>query len=96
MSDLDETTPSSTGRLNFRVRSESEARLRLAAEALGLSLTEFVVSSALASADNVLARHTMVPAEFFDEMMSALDQPWPSSGALRDAAQWTEKYVRQA
>jgi uncharacterized protein (DUF1778 family) len=88
--------PSTTARLNFRVRPETEQRLRAAADALGLTLTDFVIAAAELRADDVLATRTVVPEDFYDALLRALDQPWPSGGRLRDAAQLANKIVRQA
>ena len=88
--------PSTTARLNFRVRPKTERRLRAAADALGLTLTDFVIAAAELRADDVLATRTVVPADFYDALLRALDQPWPSGGRLSDAAQLANKIVRQA
>jgi len=74
-------------RLNFRVRPETEARLRAAAAASGQSLTDFVISAAEDRADDVLATHTVVPAEYFSRLLEALDSPVEPNAALRELAQ---------
>lgn len=74
-------------RLNFRVRPDAEQRLRAAAAASDQSLTDFVISAAEARADEVLATHTLVPADYFDALVAALDACAQPNPALRAAAQ---------
>jgi uncharacterized protein (DUF1778 family) len=76
----------STERLHFRVRSDTEARLRSAAAIEHESLTDFVLSAAEERAEAVLARRTTVPAEFFDAMFDALSQPPRPNEAMRRVA----------
>lgn len=73
-------------RLNFRVRPDAERRLRAAAAACDLSLTDFVLSSAEARAAEVLGTHTLVPSDYFDALIGALDAPPKPNDALRAAA----------
>jgi uncharacterized protein (DUF1778 family) len=73
-------------RLNFRVRPDTEHRLRAAAAATDQSLTDFVISAAEARADEVLASHTLVPADYFDQLIAALDAPVTPNEALRTVA----------
>lgn len=73
-------------RLNFRVRPETEHRLRAAAAATDQSLTDFVISAAVARAEEVLASHTRVPADYFDQLIAALDAPATPNEALRTLA----------
>jgi uncharacterized protein (DUF1778 family) len=70
-------------RLNFRVRPDVERRLRAAAAATDQSMTDFVISAAEARADEVLASHTLVPADYFDPLLAALDAPDTPNEALR-------------
>jgi uncharacterized protein (DUF1778 family) len=72
-------------RLNFRVSPDTERRLRLAAVASSQSLTDFVISAAEERADEVLATHTVVPTDYFDELITALDMPIDTNAALRVA-----------
>jgi uncharacterized protein (DUF1778 family) len=74
-------------RLNFRVRQDTERQLRAAAAASNLSLTDFVISAAEARAGEVLATRTLVPADYFDALVAALDSPTQPNDALRAAAQ---------
>jgi uncharacterized protein (DUF1778 family) len=73
-------------RLHFRVRSDTQARLRSAAEREHESLTEFVPSAAEERAEAMLSRRTTVPAEFFDTMFEALSNPPRANEAMRRVA----------
>jgi uncharacterized protein (DUF1778 family) len=81
-------------RLNFRVRPETEQRLRSAAAASNQSLTDFVISAAEERADEVLASHTLVPAEYFDALLEALDQPPQPNEALSKAVGQRRRFKR--
>jgi uncharacterized protein (DUF1778 family) len=74
-------------RLNFRVRPETEQRLRAAAAVSDQSLTDFVISAAEERAADVLATHTLVPADYFEQLVKALDAPVSHNEALRELAQ---------
>jgi uncharacterized protein (DUF1778 family) len=76
----------STERLHFRVRADTQARLRSAAELEHESLTEFVLSAAEERAEAVLSRQTTVPADFFDAMFDALSEPPRPNEAMRRVA----------
>ncbi len=84
------------------MRPETEQRLRAAAAALDMSLTDFVVTAGMNAADDVLATKTLVPADFFERLIQALDEPWPSidptpgDSNLRRASRLADKFVRQA
>lgn len=74
------------GRLNFRVPEDVERRLRSAAESTSQSLTDFVLGAAQERADEVLSTHTVVPTEYFDNLLAALDEPPQPMPALQRAA----------
>ncbi len=82
-------------RLNFRVRPDTEHRLRAAAAATGQSLTDFVISAAEERAEEVLASRTLVPVDYFDRVIAALDAPVTPNEALRAVARRPRR-VRQA
>lgn len=67
-------------RLNFRVRPDTEQRLRAAAAACEESLTDFVIAAAEKRAEEVLATHTLVPPDYFDRLIAALDEPVETMG----------------
>jgi uncharacterized protein (DUF1778 family) len=89
---------SSTSRLEFRVRPEVKARIERAAALDGVPVSDFVRALAETRADEVLAEHetqTRVPADFFDEVLAALDAPTRPrpSPALRRAAKRSRDVV---
>jgi len=78
-----------TARLEVRVRPDSKARLERAAALEQVPLSDFVRSAAEDRAEQVLREHdaqTIVPAEFFDELLTALDSPAEPNQALSRAA----------
>ena len=81
-------------RLNFRVRPDTEQRLRAAAAACEESLTDFVIAAAEERADEVLATHTLVPADYFDRLLTALDEPAEPNAALRKAARRPRQFTQ--
>jgi uncharacterized protein (DUF1778 family) len=66
-----------TERIEVRADETSKSRISEAAELLGEPVSAFMVRSARAEADKVLARahRTIMPAEQFDQLISALDEP---------------------
>ena len=64
-------------RLEARVSPEQRARLEWAASLAGTSVSAFVVDAAMERAEELLAAEmsTTVPADYFDELVNALDQP---------------------
>lgn len=67
-----------TARLEFRVSPEDRARIERAAELIGEPPSAFARAAAEDRADRILRAHeaaTAVPAEFFDELIAALDAP---------------------
>jgi uncharacterized protein (DUF1778 family) len=66
-----------TERIEVRADETSKSRISEAAELLGEPVSAFVVRSARAEADKVLARahRTVMPAEQFDQLIAALDEP---------------------
>ena len=75
-------------RLEVRLQHELKIRIQRAADLLDVPLSDFVRSAAGSEADRVLLEHTatVVPAEFFDRLMAALDAPPDPSPALARAA----------
>jgi uncharacterized protein (DUF1778 family) len=74
-------------RLEFRIRPEAKRRIQQAADLLALPVSDFVRSAAEMRADQVLRNSaaTVVSADFFDELLRALDHPPRSNAALRRA-----------
>jgi uncharacterized protein (DUF1778 family) len=78
-----------TARLEVRVRPESKARIERAAALVDAPVSDFVRTAAEERAEQVMVEHdaqTRVPAEFFDDLLAALDAPVEPSAALGRAA----------
>jgi uncharacterized protein (DUF1778 family) len=78
---------STSQRFEFRLRPESKQRIEHAASLVQESTSDFVRAAAERRADEVLLEHdvvTIVPAEFFEQLLSALDEePQPSQALAR-------------
>jgi len=74
-------------RFEFRLQPESKQRIEHAASLVQESTSDFVRAAAEQRADEVLLEHdvvTVVPAEFFYQLLSALDEePQPSPALAR-------------
>jgi uncharacterized protein (DUF1778 family) len=79
-----------------RVDEDTDVLITKAATMLGESVSQFVVRSARSEASRVLARSdlTMMPAEQFDAMIAALEQPARTIPALVTAADRPRLYKR--
>ena len=78
-----------TARLELRVRPDTKSRLERAAAVAQVPVSDFVRSAAEDRAEQVLAEHdtqTLVPAQFYDELLAALDAPAQPNPALSRAA----------
>lgn len=80
-----------TNRLEARLTSSQRRQIEQAAELAGESMSSFVVLAALKRAEAVLTEGatTVLPADYFDELVAALDEPDEAprlSRAGRDAA----------
>ena len=64
-------------RLNLRASARQDALIRRAAASVGKNVTEFVLDSACASAEQVLAdrRHFNLSGDSWKRFMEALDRP---------------------
>ena len=64
-------------RLNLRASAQQDALIRKAAESVGRSVTEFVLDSACASAEHVLADRNqfVLDDEAWKHFVAALDRP---------------------
>ncbi len=64
-------------RLNLRTSAQQDALIRRAAESVGRSVTEFVLDSACANAEHVLADRNrfVLDDEAWRDFMAALDRP---------------------
>lgn len=81
-----------TERIEARVEPARAERIRYAAELSNTSMSAFVVDAAAQRAEDVIARHaeTLVPADFFESLLSALDE-----GARVPALQKAAKRARR-
>jgi uncharacterized protein (DUF1778 family) len=85
-------------RFEFRVRPASKQRIEHAANLLHESTSDFVRSAAERRADEVLLEHdaiTIVPADFFDRLLTALDEPPRPNPALARASAKARRSVRR-
>lgn len=67
-----------SARLEIRVRPNDKARLEAAAAVASVPVSEFVRSAIEERVQLVLDQHlqrTVVPADFFDALLSSLDEP---------------------
>jgi len=74
------TTTARSQRINLRASERQESLLRQAAAAADTSLTEFILGSAVAHAEKVLADRTSFVAshEQYEEFVRLLDEPVPT------------------
>lgn len=86
---------SATERLHFRVRADVEQRLRYAAEVENETLTDFVLAAAEARAEDVLARASVVPSDYFDALFAALGESPQPNEAMRRIAR-SQRSFKQA
>lgn len=79
-----------SARLEFRVRPDRKSLIERAAALMHEPVSEFVRGAAEEKADRIIREYeatTTVPAEFFDEMLAALDAPASPNAALTRAAE---------
>ncbi|MCW2944832.1 MAG: hypothetical protein JWR24_1549 [Actinoallomurus sp.] len=81
-------------RIEMRADANAERLIARAAAALGESVSSFVLRAAQEEARRVLASPdvTLMPAEQFDELIAALDEP-DEIPALRQATARPRRYV---
>lgn len=78
-----------SARFEFRLRPEAKKCIEQAAELVHESTSDFARTAVEERANRVLQEHfavTVVPAEFFDELLQALDAPATPNAALKKAA----------
>jgi uncharacterized protein (DUF1778 family) len=77
-----------TERIEARVDPDSAARIRHASELTHTSVSGFVVAAATEKAESVIAEHayTLVPDQYFDRLLAALDGPVEPMPKLEAAA----------
>jgi uncharacterized protein (DUF1778 family) len=78
-----------SARLEFRVRPDRKSLIERAAALVHEPVSEFARGAAEEKADRIIREYeatTTVPAEFFDEVLAALDAPVSPNAALARAA----------
>ncbi|RZU52144.1 uncharacterized protein (DUF1778 family) [Krasilnikovia cinnamomea] len=83
-------TTAASARFEFRLRPEAKSRIEQAAGLVHESTSDFARTAAEERANRVLQEHlvaTVVPAEFFEELLQALDAPAQANSALQRAAE---------
>ncbi len=84
-----------TDRIEARLSPDERALIDRAAAVAGTSSSAFVIRAAVERADQILAAAmvTATPAEYFDELVAALDQP-DESPRLVEAVARTRRDAR--
>ena len=69
-----------THRLEARLSPDDRERIEQAASVTGVSVSAFMVDAAVERADEIIAAATttVVPADYFDALLEALDEPEPA------------------
>lgn len=78
-----------SARLEFRVRPDRKSLIERAAGLMHEPVSEFARAAAEEKADRIIREYeatTTVPAEFFDDLLVALDAPASPNAALTRAA----------
>jgi uncharacterized protein (DUF1778 family) len=77
-----------TERIEARIDPASAVRIRHASELTHTSLSGFMVAAASEKAESVIAEHayTLVPNEYFDRLLAALDGPVEAMPKIETAA----------
>lgn len=85
-----------TDRVEARVSPEERERIERAASVAGLSMSAFMVSAAVDRADEIIAEATTttVSADYFDQLLAALDEPPDDSPRLTAAARRARRQPR--
>lgn len=86
-----------TARIEVRTDPQREALLREGAQLSNKTLSGFILDAASRRAEEVIAQAnlTVVPSEFFDALLIALDVPPTSNAALQRAARHLNGVVDQ-
>lgn len=85
-----------TERVEARLSPDERRRIEQAAEIAGESMSSFLVRAAVSRADDVVAAHlsTIVPADYFDDLVAALDAPPDEMPRLAEAARRARRRPR--
>jgi uncharacterized protein (DUF1778 family) len=85
-----------SARFEFRLRSEAKQRVEQAAQLVHESASDFARTAVEERAERVLREHalmTIVPTNFFDSLLNALDDPVRPNAALAAAAHRVRRSV---
>lgn len=87
-----------TERLEIRLAPDAKQRIDLAARLRSVSVGEFVRRAAEGEAEEVIRGQTVtvIPADDFDRLLAALDEPVTPAPALVAAARRARGVLRQA
>ena len=91
-------TIAASARFEFRLRPEAKSRIEQAARLVHESTSDFARTAAEERANRVLQEHmlaTIVPADFFDQLLQVLDEPAKPNAALKAAAQRARDVVKR-
>lgn len=85
-------------RVEARIAPEGHSRLKVAAELSHTSVSAFLVTAGIEKADRLIAEHnaTVVPGDFFEELLVALDAPPVANPALARAAARRDEVVKRS
>lgn len=86
-----------TDRLETRLSPKERARIERAASMAGVSMSAFMVGAAVDRAEEIIAAATttVVPADYFDGLLAALDEP-EAAPRLERAAKRSRRTARVA
>lgn len=86
-----------SARIELRADPQRERRIRYAAELSHQSMSSFVLDAAAERAEQVIASSnaTGVPADFFDALWAALDEPPRPNAALRRRARASRQVTQR-
>ena len=87
-----------TERVEARIAPDEHSRLKVAADLAHTSVSSFLVAAGSEKADRLIAEFnaTVVPSEFFDELIAALDAPPVVNPALAKAAARRDEVVKRS
>jgi uncharacterized protein (DUF1778 family) len=88
-----------TARIEVRVSPDLKRRIEYAARLDDSSVSNFVLAAAKERAEDVVREHhgyTSVPAEFFDNLLAALDEPVAANEALVRAVRRSHSRARRS
>jgi len=76
-----------TERAEVRMSAAEKERIAAGAATAGVSTSAFIVAAAVERADEVIAdaTTTVVPGDYFDSLLDALDRPQAAPGLVRAA-----------